>query len=542
MRLAYAQVRFKKNIIHISLQIGNRHESHKVKVGMNRNATLIAFLRHIAKAKNIKIAACSLPKDIDTQLASQLWLELDISPIIDGPAKIEFNGDGSYSAKTDKNNKVITPPLAELIEYEKNTPPEEFQRLLKLTEKFQNKKAIFISATPQGGGVALMRHSMNRIFKQLELDIDWFVLEDDPRIFDITKRKFHNVLQTVAETDVILTDKDKQIFDEWSEVNYRKLKTEIKRAEIIVIDDPQPSGLIPHIRKDFKKRVIYRSHIQLVAKMANKKNTSQNTTWEFIWEKIKSADLFVSHPKKEFVPNEIPKSKLVFMGATTDRLDGLNKPLSISQREYYLQKLTQLDLTRPYITQIARFDPSKGIPDLLESYKLLCGKLSSEKIDPPQLVIAGNSSVDDPDGKPIYEQAMNIINSSDFKHLKDDIKVIRLPHHDQLLNTVLRQSLIALQLSYKEGFEVKVTEALMKGKPVIAYDNGGIPLQIQHKKTGYLVKSGDTKQVAEYLHKLLTDKNLYQKMSFDALNNFNTDANSISNIIYWLENFNKLLK
>ncbi|GHO68242.1 hypothetical protein KSC_071340 [Ktedonobacter sp. SOSP1-52] len=28
-----------------------------------------------------------------------------------------------------------------------------------------------------------------------------------------------------------------------------------------------------------------------------------------------------------------------------------------------------LDLGRPYFAQIARFDPSKGIPDALESYR-----------------------------------------------------------------------------------------------------------------------------------------------------------------------------
>lgn len=55
---------------------------------------------------------------------------------------------------------------------------------------------------------------------------------------------------------------------------------------------------------------------------------------------------------------------------------------------------------------------------------------------------------------------------------------------------VLRQAAIALQLSLREGFEVKVTEAILKGVPVIATRVGGIPLQVIDGETGFLVDSG----------------------------------------------------
>jgi trehalose synthase len=46
-----------------------------------------------------------------------------------------------------------------------------------------------------------------------------------------------------------------------------------------------------------------------------------------------------------------------------------------------------------------------------------------------------------------------------------------------------------IQKSLKEGFGLTVTEALWKGKPVIAGAVGGIPTQIIHKLTGVLVHS-----------------------------------------------------
>lgn len=184
--------------------------------------------------------------------------------------------------------------------------------------------------------------------------------------------------------------------------------------------------------------------------------------------------------------------------------------------------------------QIARFDPSKSIPDILESYRILCGKLQKENRQIPQLVICGNGSVDDPDGEPILAMTMDIVHSPRFAHLKDHIKVARLPHMDQLLNTLMRRSKIVLQLSHKEGYEVKVTEALMVGKPVVAFSAGGIPLQIRDKENGFLVKLGDREKVAEYLYLLLEDEKLYAKMSKKSASDYPKEALLIPNAINWL--------
>lgn len=40
-----------------------------------------------------------------------------------------------------------------------------------------------------------MRHALIRLCKLMKIDIHWFVAKPKPEVFDITKRKFHNVLQ-----------------------------------------------------------------------------------------------------------------------------------------------------------------------------------------------------------------------------------------------------------------------------------------------------------------------------------------------------------
>ena len=68
-----------------------------------------------------------------------------------------------------------------------------------------------------------------------------------------------------------------------------------------------------------------------------------------------------------------------------------------------------------------------------------------------------------------------------------DIHVLELPPTaNREINALQRASTIILQKSLKEGFGLTVSEALWKGKPVIAGAVGGIPLQITHRYSGIL--------------------------------------------------------
>lgn len=77
-----------------------------------------------------------------------------------------------------------------------------------------------------------------------------YVTRPKPEVFDITKRKFHNVLQGVAPPDVRLNDDDKQMFIDWSNENVERFwlgnKGPIENSDVIVIDDPQGSTIMRH--------------------------------------------------------------------------------------------------------------------------------------------------------------------------------------------------------------------------------------------------------------------------------------------------------
>jgi len=324
-------------------------------------------------------------------------------------------------------------------------------------------------------------------------------------------------------------------------------------SNLIVIDDPQPLCLVPYIRKiNPQCKLAFRSHIQLNTGLIETEGTEANHVWKYLMQYIQHAEYFISHPIDTFIPYKMLSTQLCKsiykFPATTDCFDGLNKPLASSVMKHYQQMFNQIALAetgrvadfqrRRYITQVARFDPSKGIPSVLASYGKLRKRyekddkqaavaseekdVAEQKVseigtshisnDIPQLILCGHGSIDDPQGSEIFEQTRQLVQSK-YAEYAEDIIFARVPACDQLLNCIMRGATIALQLSIAEGFEVKVTEAIMKGVPIIAYNTGGIPLQIQHNVNGFLVDVMDEDRVAELMYQLLNDQPLYQRVS-----------------------------
>lgn len=144
----------------------------------------------------------------------------------------------------------------------------------------------------------------------------------------------------------------------------------------------------------------------------------------------------------------------------------------------------------------------------------------------------GNGSIDDPDATIIFDQTMNQLETH-YPDLLPDCSVIRLEPNDQLLNMVIANAHVILQLSTREGFEIKVSEALHAGVPVICSNEGGIPTQVKENVNGYLVTPGDYKTVAGHLMNLFTDEELHAKMSYEARTGVSDEVGTVGNALGW---------
>lgn len=172
---------------------------------------------------------------------------------------------------------------------------------------------------------------------------------------------------------------------------------------------------------------------------------------------------------------------------------------------------------------------------MLDSYEKFYSRLCKAKPEliPPKLLICGHGSVDDPDGTLIYDEVIDHIERK-LSYIRHLICVMRLRPSDQVLNAIISKASIVLQLSTREGFEVKVSEALHKGKPVIATRAGGIPLQIENNKNGFLVDVGDTDAVAQHLYDLWTNEPLYRAMANYAMHHVCDEVSTVGNALIWL--------
>lgn len=538
--------------------------------------------------KFIGLAMPSMVTERCPHLARRLWVELDIVPIVvQQNEPVRDSRHVSWEVKSvdelaesmarkcilffGPNNTPLLQvgyrglvevdagmhiSMTELEDYERSVDDRTWAAVKYYASDLINRKVkiAFFSATPQGGGVALMRHALVRFSAVMGLDIKWYVPKPRPGVFRITKTN-HNILQGVSHPCDRFTPEHQRIVSDWIEDNSKRywtsnggplLAPENGGVDIIIIDDPQMPGLIPiakHYAPD--RPVIFRSHIQIRSDLVGTPGTPQAEAWEWLWDRIKLADMFISHPISAFVPANVPQEIVGYVPASTDWLDGLNKNMRDWDVAYYGRvfnmtcrnnRMVTIDYPDDqYIAQIARFDPSKGHVHVLESYAKFYNLLmrDSKVSTVPKLLLCGTGSVDDPDGSLIYDAVNQYINDK-LPNLKNHICVAAVGPTDQILNALLSKARIVLQLSTYEGFEVKVSEAIHKGKPVIVTMAGGIPLQVIDGYNGFIVDVGDTDAVARDLFRLWTDTELYERMSRNAVASVSDEVSTVGNTLSWL--------
>lgn len=452
-----------------------------------------------------------------------------------------------------------------LADLEAETPPDEMAQLRREAKESEGKTIIRINATPAGGGVVIINKAWVHKMRLLGIDAHWYSLPENKEASKVTKWKFHNVMQAVSEPDVRLTEEDKGVYNGWMKDSIKILADPIRNADVIIVDDWQPSGLIPYIKGDEETPglnpnapLFFRDHIHTRGDLMVKDGTPQNDSWRFLWDhnRIKEADVFITHPKHEFVPPNVPNEMVAFMPATADLSDDLNRDLTereidsgftfINTELANNENQTPLDLNRPYIVLIARFDESKGMPQGIESYAKTRQKMIDMGVaeaDLPQFVVLGNGSVDDPSGDMMLEEIMDLrgltkeLDPAKYGNITEDLKVIRVPHNDVAINALLKGAKVALQPSIAEGFESRVTDAILQGVPVIGSDRGGIPLQIIDGESGYIIDPDDTEQWANRITELLTDEVHYDTMAKrtkELAVEHNYQFTTVRNLISWL--------
>lgn len=348
--------------------------------------------------------------------------------------------------------------MPSLKDYEPVVGPQVLEELFLIAEKTKGLVVQNINSTAVGGGVAEILNRMIPLLVELGVNARWDVIKGGEKFFKVTK-KFHNALHGKAE-DIL--PEDFTVFLETGEANSKTMQL---AGDILFIHDPQPITLI-QLKDHQKAKWIWRCHIDV--------SNPNPQVWSFLRPFIDRYDASVfSAPA---FSQELPIRQFL-ISPSIDPLSDKNKELSAEMIEKILEPF-HLDLEKPIVTQVSRFDYLKDPLGVIEAFEMV------QRYIDCQLILAGGEATDDPESAEVLAKVRERAASN------PDIHVLAIPSGSDLeINALQRISSVVVQKSIKEGFGLTVSEALWKAKPVVASGVGGIRLQITHKYSGLLCHS-----------------------------------------------------
>ena len=352
-----------------------------------------------------------------------------------------------------------------LADYTHIAGQELSDRIRALAEPLQGHRVLHVSATAFGGGVSEILYTIVPLMRDAGLDAHWQVIFGKEEFYNATKL-LHNSLQGADET---LSDEQWKLFDEVNAMNAEGLEGE---WDTIIVHDPQPIGLRRGATSK-SRNWIWRCHIDL-----SEPNPAPIARLQPL---IEEYDATVWH-LPAYVPAGINGNDGIrIIPPAIDPLSPKNMAFSPDDAAFVCDQFG-IDVDRPLITQVSRFDPWKDPMGVIDAYRSVTRELPEV-----QLALVGSMATDDPEGWEFFQHTFEYADGD------PDIKILNNLNNVGAIevNAFQSQSDVVLQKSIREGFGLTVTEALWKGRPTVAGNVGGIPLQIEDGVSGFLVDSAE---------------------------------------------------
>jgi trehalose synthase len=358
----------------------------------------------------------------------------------------------------------VTPKV--LADYRPIVGDAAVDEIQRLAEPLRGARVLHLNATAFGGGVAEILSALIPLMNDLGLKADWRIMSGADEFFAVTKA-IHNGLQGM------FVPWTPAMRDTW--LHYNRLNADLMDGEydFVVVHDPQPAGVLALGLERGRPKVgkwVWRCHIDLTA--------AQPELWDFLRPSLAPYDAAV-FTLKQYAKEDVPTPRIFCLPPAIDPLSPKNVQLAPDTVEAILSRYA-IDPHRPLLTQVSRFDPWKDPLGVIDAYRLV-----KREIPEIQLVLVASMAHDDPEGWSYYERTA--------RRAGEDMDIQILTNltgaGNVEVNAIQTAARVVVQKSLREGFGLVVSEALWKGRPVVAGNVGGIPLQVLDGVTGYLATS-----------------------------------------------------
>jgi trehalose synthase len=439
-----------------------------------------------------------------------------------------------------------------------------------VAERMRGRVWWSINSTSTGGGVAEMLRPLIAYARGLDIDARWLVIEGTPVFFGVTKR-IHHALHGMAGDGGDLGQDERTIYEDVLAANAKELLVTIRPEDIVLLHDPQTAGLAP-ILIEHGARVIWRSHVG-----ADVPNEQTDKAWNFLAPYLEDVPVSVfsrhayipdcCHPERSVVippsidafsaknqemDTDTVRSILVHTGLV-EGPTGPGEPAFLREDGSPGRIDRQADIVRlgrtpswetPLVVQVSRWDPLKDPIGVMRAFATL---IDGSAPRGAELVLAGPNVTavsDDPEGAATFEAVVDL-----WRRLPEGergrIHLASLPMDDveenaAMVNALQRHAAVVVQKSLREGFGLTVTEAMWKGRPVVASRIGGIQDQIVDGEHGLLVEPTDLEAFANALNRLLGDPQFAERLGRNARERVCTDYLGIRHLLQYAELLERL--
>jgi trehalose synthase len=348
--------------------------------------------------------------------------------------------------------------------------------------RLAGRRILHLSATAFGGGVSEILNTLVPLMIDVGLQAEWQVIYGREEFFNATK-VMHNALQGNPQD---LSEDQWRTWQDYNAINAREMSD---GWDVCIVHDPQPAALMSLVPEK-SRRWVWRCHIDL--------STPNPDTLARLLPSLDPYPAAVFHMRK-YVPADIDGRAHIIPPAI-DPLAPKNMAFSPEDAVYICEQFG-IDVDRPLLCQVSRFDPWKDPLGVIDAYRIV-----KEQIPDVQLALVGSMATDDPEGWDYFNATVAHAQGDPDIHILNNLNNVGAIE----VNAFQSHCDVVIQKSTREGFGLTVTEAIWKGRPLIGGNVGGIPLQVSDGETGFLVSS--VEECAQRSLEILQDPGLGRRL------------------------------